>query len=48
MKTTSQWIIYFIQLFTCSVEIIRLGQSFLINWDVEMYHEETDTPALAR
>ena len=31
-----------------SVEIIRLGQSFLINWDLAMYHRETDTPAQAR
>ena len=32
----------------CSVEIIRLGQSKLIDWDIEMYHEETDTAAAAR
>merc|ERR1740128_466695 len=31
-----------------SVEVIRLMQSFLINWDLEMYHEKSDTPAKAR
>ena len=31
-----------------SVEMIRLGQSFLIKWDVNMYCKETDTPAVAR
>jgi magnesium-transporting ATPase (P-type) len=31
-----------------SVEIIRLGQSWLIDWDVAMYHDETDCPAQAR
>lgn len=31
-----------------SVEVIRLVQSFLINWDLQMYHEKTDTPAKAR
>lgn len=31
-----------------SVEIIRLAQSWLVNWDVKIYHEETDTPAVAR
>lgn len=30
------------------MEIIRLGQSFLIDWDVNMFHEETNTPAVAR
>ena len=32
----------------CSVEIIRLGQSFLINWDRKMYYEPEDVPPLAR
>ncbi len=32
----------------CSVEVIRLGQSKLIDWDIGMYHKETDTPAVAR
>ncbi|KAG9353768.1 hypothetical protein JZ751_011891 [Albula glossodonta] len=31
-----------------SVEIIRLGNSFYIDWDRKMYHSRTDTPAEAR
>ena len=31
-----------------SVEVIRLGLSFLINWDVNMYYETNDLPAVAR
>jgi magnesium-transporting ATPase (P-type) len=31
-----------------SVEIIRLFQSLLINWDEKMYYEDKDTPAKAR
>ncbi|KAK7819076.1 hypothetical protein U0070_002388 [Myodes glareolus] len=31
-----------------SVEIIRLGQSHFINWDLQMYYAEKDTPAKAR
>ncbi|CAL8087177.1 unnamed protein product [Orchesella dallaii] len=31
-----------------SVEVIRLLQSFLINWDLKMYHEASNTPAKAR
>uniref|UniRef100_A0A672YZ27 Phospholipid-transporting ATPase n=1 Tax=Sphaeramia orbicularis TaxID=375764 RepID=A0A672YZ27_9TELE len=31
-----------------SVEIIRLGQSKFINWDLQMYFAEKDTPAKAR
>jgi len=31
-----------------SVEVIRLAQSFLINWDQHMYYEKTKTPAKAR
>lgn len=31
-----------------SVEVIRLGQSLWVNWDVSMYFEPKDTPALAR
>eukprot|EP00794_Sanderia_malayensis_P010085 gene10085-11115_t len=31
-----------------SIEIIRFGQSLLINWDLQMYHKQTDTPAVAR
>jgi P-type E1-E2 ATPase len=30
------------------VEVIRLAMSFLIGWDLQMYHEESDTPAKAR
>ena len=30
------------------MEVIRLAMSFLIGWDLKMYHEETDTPARAR
>lgn len=32
----------------CSVELIRVGQSLLIGWDIEMYHKASDTPAVAR
>ncbi|XP_028916802.1 phospholipid-transporting ATPase IC [Ornithorhynchus anatinus] len=31
-----------------SVEIIRLGQSYFINWDLQMYYPEKDTGAKAR
>ena len=31
-----------------SVEVIRLAQSFLINWDQHMFYEKTQTPAKAR
>ncbi|XP_078379616.1 phospholipid-transporting ATPase ID-like isoform X2 [Oculina patagonica] len=31
-----------------SVEVIRLGQSLWINWDVLMYYAKNDTPAVAR
>uniref|UniRef100_A0A3Q2TU48 Phospholipid-transporting ATPase n=1 Tax=Fundulus heteroclitus TaxID=8078 RepID=A0A3Q2TU48_FUNHE len=31
-----------------SVEIIRLGNSFYIDWDRKMYHSRSDTPAEAR
>ncbi|KAL2091895.1 hypothetical protein ACEWY4_011693 [Coilia grayii] len=31
-----------------SVEIIRLGNSFFIEWDSKMYHAGSDTPAEAR
>lgn len=31
-----------------SVEVIRLAQSFLINWDQQMYYEKSQTPAKAR
>lgn len=31
-----------------SIEVIRLGQSWLVNWDLNLYHSETNTPALAR
>ncbi|KAJ8338934.1 hypothetical protein SKAU_G00357200 [Synaphobranchus kaupii] len=31
-----------------SVEVIRLGQSKFINWDLQMYYLDKDTPAKAR
>jgi len=31
-----------------SVEFIRLGQSFFINWDLKMYYAKKDIPAVAR
>lgn len=31
-----------------SVEIIRLGNSFYIDWDRKMYYSRNDTPAEAR
>uniref|UniRef100_A0A3B4EEH5 Phospholipid-transporting ATPase n=1 Tax=Pygocentrus nattereri TaxID=42514 RepID=A0A3B4EEH5_PYGNA len=31
-----------------SVEILRLGNSYFIDWDRKMYHTKTDTPAQAR
>lgn len=31
-----------------TLEFVRFGQAFFINNDLEMYHEETDTPAAAR
>lgn len=30
------------------MEVIRLGQSYFINWDLQMYYPEKDTPAKAR
>uniref|UniRef100_T1JEU8 Phospholipid-transporting ATPase n=1 Tax=Strigamia maritima TaxID=126957 RepID=T1JEU8_STRMM len=35
-------------LFLFTVEIIRLGHSFWINWDEKMYDEKCDTPAKSR
>ena len=32
----------------CSVEMIRFGHSWWINWDRKMYYEKTDTPAKSR
>lgn len=34
--------------FAHSVEMIRLANSFLINWDNKMYYEKTNMPAKAR
>ena len=34
--------------FVVSVECIRLAQSLMINWDIEMYDEKSDTPASAK
>uniref|UniRef100_A0A8D3CEC5 Phospholipid-transporting ATPase n=1 Tax=Scophthalmus maximus TaxID=52904 RepID=A0A8D3CEC5_SCOMX len=31
-----------------SVEVLRLGHSYFINWDRKMYHRQTDTAAEAR
>jgi len=31
-----------------SVEMIRFGHSWWINWDRKMYYEKTDTPAKSR
>lgn len=31
-----------------SVEVLRLGHSFFINWDQKMYYGQTDTSAEAR
>ncbi|XP_038562061.1 phospholipid-transporting ATPase ID [Micropterus salmoides] len=31
-----------------SVEVLRLGHSYFINWDGKMYHSQTDTAAEAR
>uniref|UniRef100_A0A8C5LWA3 Phospholipid-transporting ATPase n=1 Tax=Leptobrachium leishanense TaxID=445787 RepID=A0A8C5LWA3_9ANUR len=31
-----------------SVEVIRLGQSYFINWDLQMFYPVKDTPAKAR
>lgn len=30
------------------MQVIRLAQSFLINWDEKMYYDKNDTPARAR
>jgi len=35
-------------LFIYSVEIIRMGNSMLINWDSKMYYAPKDDPAKAR
>lgn len=32
----------------CSVEVLRLGHSYFINWDRKMYYSSKDTPAEAR
>ncbi|XP_030599121.1 phospholipid-transporting ATPase ID-like [Archocentrus centrarchus] len=34
--------------FNASVELIRLGNSFFIDWDRKMYYPKNDTPAQAR
>lgn len=31
-----------------TMEVVKMFQAFHINWDLEMYDEETDTPALCR
>lgn len=45
-KSTTLWSPS-LSLFT-SVEIIRLGNSFYIDWDRKMYYPLNDTPAQAR
>jgi len=32
----------------CSVEMIRFGHSWWINWDEKMYDAKSDTPAKSR
>ena len=39
------FILYFVY---SSVECIRVAQSLMINWDIEMYDETSDTPASAK
>ena len=36
------------KIYFSSVEVIRLGQSFLINWDESMHYAPTGTSAKAR
>ncbi|TNN88853.1 Phospholipid-transporting ATPase IB [Liparis tanakae] len=31
-----------------TLEVVKFTQALFINWDMEMYHSETDTPAMAR
>ncbi|XP_064608442.1 probable phospholipid-transporting ATPase IA isoform X3 [Liolophura sinensis] len=31
-----------------TLEVVKFIQAIFINWDIDMYHEETDTPAMAR
>lgn len=31
-----------------TLEFVKFVQAFYINWDIEMYHAETDCPAVAR
>ena len=31
-----------------TLEFVKFTQAYFINWDIDMYHKETDTPALAR
>uniref|UniRef100_A0A4W6DPE3 Phospholipid-transporting ATPase n=1 Tax=Lates calcarifer TaxID=8187 RepID=A0A4W6DPE3_LATCA len=31
-----------------TLEVVKFTQALFINWDVEMYYSETDTPAMAR
>lgn len=33
---------------TVTLEVVRFIQALFINWDSDMYHEESDTPAMAR
>ena len=38
----------YMHVFLFSVEVIRLGLSLLINWDIKMYYEPNDVPAISR
>ncbi len=40
--------IAFVDHYICSVEIIRFGHSWWINWDEKMYYAKSDTPARSR
>ncbi|KAJ6232716.1 putative phospholipid-transporting atpase [Anaeramoeba flamelloides] len=31
-----------------TLELVKLAQSYFLNWDVDMYHDDTDTPMKAR
>uniref|UniRef100_A0A8C4EJG8 Phospholipid-transporting ATPase n=1 Tax=Dicentrarchus labrax TaxID=13489 RepID=A0A8C4EJG8_DICLA len=38
----------FHNLLLVTLEVVKFTQALFINWDVEMYYSETDTPAMAR
>lgn len=45
LKKKKKRLIFHHFLFLTSVEVIRMGQSKLINWDLQMYYPDKDTPA---